>query len=239
MDHKDAIANTPCVVTLGYRYPHVLEPETKQDEDFLVFPAPRHNLVDVVVSRLNLWSPSALQKLLDLSIPRFCWQMADESMKFYVERSWRHVQVISTDISLSYRIHENGLWQLLSSQFSKIDSWHPFRNTVDFATATEDIDVSKCRENEQGLARLMIDMFTWEPKRFRELDFHCWIMTKEGHHLNIDRLEATASNTTVADTGVPVTITRELAEIKEILQKTSEEFVASRKRKREGEQEGV
>ncbi|KAF7899136.1 uncharacterized protein EAF01_008349 [Botrytis porri] len=83
----------------------------------------RDNTADVIVPAIGFWKPSALLKLLDLSVSQFYWIETSHNMDFCVERSWRYLRVTFREQALSYHIHDDGRWQLLGSERLGIALW--------------------------------------------------------------------------------------------------------------------
>ncbi|KAI9647398.1 hypothetical protein NHQ30_003783 [Ciborinia camelliae] len=207
------------------RCPTIFRSKSPIDEtNVLTLPAPRHNMVDAIASTLNYWKPSALQKLLDLSTPRFFFGFSSSTFKeFYIERSWQHVQVgvpalvYGRGIGLSYHIHDDGLWQLLAAtNTNEYDKPH--------CTDAKD-DEFMLKSSETCVAEVLLKDFPFDPEaeKFR---FRCYIITKEGRRIQIEDFD------TIDSKKGTIKITCELTEIKEMLQKTLEELGASKKRKR-------
>ncbi|ESZ96240.1 hypothetical protein SBOR_3398 [Sclerotinia borealis F-4128] len=224
------------------RYPHILMPESSKGGDSWELPKPSHTAVDVIVSAINFWKPSALQKLLDLSTPRFFWSATsccwsdDGFSTLYIERSWQHIRVASDLVGLSYHIHNDGIWQLLAAHMDK-------GRYTNHCSDESDKEIVKLQQYEKSLAEDISNYFPWNPRESEKYYFLSYIITKEGRRIDSDEFDTTASDITAtqedseaakANTEAMVKITSELAEIKQTLRKMLEESGALKKRKRAG-----
>ncbi|TGO16046.1 hypothetical protein BTUL_0032g00080 [Botrytis tulipae] len=73
----------------------------------------RDNTADVIVSAIAFWEPSALLKMLDLSISQFYWSTSTYNMEFCVKRLWNFLRchVTKSDRMLAEKLGQSLPWR--------------------------------------------------------------------------------------------------------------------------------
>ncbi|KAF7942759.1 uncharacterized protein EAE97_006213 [Botrytis byssoidea] len=132
-DPDESVLSLACSNSARFRQPIVLKPgiiEQRLEGNEVIqrwgLPTPceceaRDNTADVIVSAIGSWKPSALLKMLDLSISQFYWSTSTYNMEFFVKRSWKFLRVTLDKRALTYHIHDDDRWQLLGSEHLGIE----------------------------------------------------------------------------------------------------------------------
>ncbi|TGO23251.1 hypothetical protein BPAE_0138g00040 [Botrytis paeoniae] len=150
------------------------------------------NTADVIVSAIEFWKPSALLKLLDLSVSQFYW-IEPNRKEFCVERIWRFVRVTLDKQTLFYHIHDGGRWQLLASERLGVE------DICDMKHHKENWYECHISKSDRILAGRLGSYLPWHQERLKEFKFECYITTKDGHWIEIDKSEAAGGDATAAN----------------------------------------